>query len=101
MEIAKLARYIGIETNNWAKLMSLVEGLELCKILGCKNVEIQGDYAIIGMEIANLARYIGIETNSWAKLIALVEELELCKTLGCKNVEIEGDYAIITNSIRK
>lgn len=48
MSLARRGHHtIGIETNNWAELMALVEGLALCKSIGCKNLEIEGDSAII------------------------------------------------------
>ncbi|XP_057836447.1 uncharacterized protein LOC131046677 [Cryptomeria japonica] len=36
-----------IKTNNWVELMALVEGLHLCRKLGVKNLDIEGESAII------------------------------------------------------
>ena len=38
---------MGEATNNWAELSTLVEGLQLSKSLNIKNLEIDGDSAII------------------------------------------------------
>ncbi|XP_059067874.1 uncharacterized protein LOC131858599 [Cryptomeria japonica] len=46
-EIASLASLVGINTNNWAELMALVEGLLLCRKLEVKFLDIEGDLAII------------------------------------------------------
>lgn len=46
-ELATLASPVGINTNNWAELMALVEGLHLCRKLGVKNLEIERDSTII------------------------------------------------------
>ncbi|XP_059068352.1 uncharacterized protein LOC131858894 [Cryptomeria japonica] len=46
-EIAFWAFPVGIKSNNLAELMALVEGLHLCRKLGVKKLDIEGDYAII------------------------------------------------------
>ena len=46
-EVASISKYIGEVTNNWVKIWTLVEGLQLCKLLNIKNLEIEGDFAIV------------------------------------------------------
>ncbi|XP_059076600.1 uncharacterized protein LOC131875901 [Cryptomeria japonica] len=46
-ELAKLAKPKGIESNNKAKILALVEGLLLCQNMGISKLTIDGDLAII------------------------------------------------------
>ncbi|XP_057816798.2 uncharacterized protein LOC131030131 [Cryptomeria japonica] len=46
-ELAKLAKPIGIESNNKADILALVEGLLLCQNRGISKLAIEGDSSII------------------------------------------------------
>ncbi|XP_059064871.1 uncharacterized protein LOC131856930 [Cryptomeria japonica] len=72
-EIATLASLVGIKTNNWAKLMVLVEGLHLCRKLGVKILDIEGDLAII---VNSLRK--GNMPN-WRLNTLLSKAIDLCK----------------------
>lgn len=72
-ELATLASSVGFNTNNWAELMALVEGLYLCRKLGVKNLEIEGDSAII----VNALRK-GSMPN-WRLNTLLSKALDLCR----------------------
>ncbi|XP_059064718.1 uncharacterized protein LOC131856806 [Cryptomeria japonica] len=47
IEVAQREKPIGIETNNRAEFMALVEGLEMCKASGVEKLVVEGDSAIV------------------------------------------------------
>ncbi|XP_059066571.1 uncharacterized protein LOC131857838 [Cryptomeria japonica] len=72
-EITTLASPVGIKTNNWAELMALVEGLHLFRKLGVKNLDIEGDSAII----VNALRKGNMP--NWRLNTLLSKAIDLCK----------------------
>ncbi|XP_059076629.1 uncharacterized protein LOC131875919 [Cryptomeria japonica] len=74
-EIASLASLDGINTNNWAELMALVEGFLLCRKLEAKCLDIEGDLAIV----VNALRK-GSMPN-WKLNTLLSKAIDLCKSL--------------------
>ncbi|XP_057825360.2 uncharacterized protein LOC131037298 [Cryptomeria japonica] len=72
-EIATLASPVGIKTNNWAELMALVEGLQLCRKIRVKNLDIEGDLTII----VNALRKSSMP--NWRLNDLLSKAIDLCK----------------------
>ncbi|XP_059065832.1 uncharacterized protein LOC131857372 [Cryptomeria japonica] len=72
-EIFLRAHPIGIKTNNWVELVTLLEGLNLCKKMGVKNLDIEGDSTIT----INALRKGSIP--NWRLNSLLTWAIELCK----------------------
>lgn len=87
-EIATISKSIGIETNNWAELYALVQGLSICASLGLRCLEIEGDSAII----INALRKGKIP--NWRLNSLLLQALNLCysfKEISINHIYREGN----------
>ncbi len=74
-KVKEVSKRIGTGTNNIAEWRALVEGLELAKAQGCRELEVRGDSQLIIKQISGEFRVKSIN------LVPLFNEaMELCKS---------------------
>ncbi|XP_059067860.1 uncharacterized protein LOC131858589 [Cryptomeria japonica] len=73
-EMTQRAKLVGIETNNKAEVLALVDGLEICRELGVEKLAVEGDLTII----INVMRKGSI--LNWRLEVLLNRALNLRKT---------------------